>query len=344
MVCLAHAHLQQLLQQATSTSAEMKRIVWVVFFLMLAMHNYQCFSWHCLLNMSLLTQRTLEWCAGNLARLSIKPREIQLWVSLWWEAKHGSAKEAESSLTENNWWNNELKLSKMEKWFRGGDYRSQRRLKMSKRLGRNTWLMLARACAIHWSSCPDKHNQSNNGWETWYDVKLTSQSSKEATPAKPSKSTQNFQYFANWLDFQNRKEPLNEFGDLPKWLVEQTDLLAASKIYLAGGNVLPWREDEGGMTAMASPGSRWPKTEGDGCTHFISSLYSIRQSKAQVQTKATICKFAKVCCSLHSVLCCLYDNRSLWRIVVHNFEYCACCCCLLGEETQGALQSHVGGN
>lgn len=275
---------------------------------------------------------------------SIKPREIQLWVSLWWEAKHGSAKEAESSLTENNWWNNELKLSKMEKWFRGGDYRSQRRLKMSKRLGRNTWLMLVRACAIHWSSCPDKHNQSNNGWETWYDVKLTSQSSKEATLTKPSKSTHNFQYFANWLDFQNRKEPLNEFGDLPKWLVEQTDLLAASKIYLAGGNVLPWREDEGGMTAMASPGSRWPKTEGDGCTHFISSLYSVRQSKAQVQTKATICKFAKVCCSLHSVLCCLYDNRSLWWIIVHNFEYCVCCCCLLGEETQGALQSDVRGN
>lgn len=287
---------------------------------MLAMHNYQCFSWHCLLSMSLLTQRTLGvMCRkpGQTFFPSIKPREIQLWVSLWWEAKHGSAKEAESSLTENNWWNNELKLSKMEKWFRGGDYRSQRRLKMSKRLGTNTWLMPARACAIHWSSCPEKHNQSSNGWETWCDVKLASQSSKEATLTKPSKSTQNFQYFANWLHFQNRKEPLNEVGDLPKWLVEQTDLLAASKIYLAGGNVLPWREDEGGMTAMASPGSRWPKTEGDGCTHFISSLYSIRHSKAQVQTKATICRFAKVCCSLHSAACTIIDpsDESLYIIL-----------------------------
>lgn len=44
-----------------------------VFFFMLAMHNHQCFSWHCLLSMSLLTQRTLEWCAGNLARLSSLP-------------------------------------------------------------------------------------------------------------------------------------------------------------------------------------------------------------------------------------------------------------------------------
>lgn len=48
------------------------------------------------------------------------------------------------------------------------------------------------------------------------------------------------------------------------------------------------------MAAMASPGSRWPKTEGDGCKHFISSLCSISHSEAQVQTKATICMFAKV--------------------------------------------------
>lgn len=48
------------------------------------------------------------------------------------------------------------------------------------------------------------------------------------------------------------------------------------------------------MTAIESPGSRWPKTEGDGCKHFISSLCSISHSETQVQTKATICMFAKV--------------------------------------------------
>lgn len=233
----------------------------------------------------------------------------------------------------------------MQKWFRGGDYHSQRGLKMSKRLGMNMWLMLLQACAIHgvhaW--------QTTTGQETRYDMKPTRQSSKEATLTKPSKSTQNFQYFANWLDFQNRKEPLNEVGDLPKWLVEQTDLLAASKIYLAGGNVLPWREDEGGMTAMASPGSRWPKTEGDGCTHFISSLCSIRHSKAQVQTKATICRFAKVCRSLHSMLCCLYDNGTFsvdWSYIMLNV-LCAVVVCG-GEETnfctKGTLWSDFSGN
>lgn len=49
-------------------------------------------------------------------------------------------------------------------------------------------------------------------------------------------------------------------------------LVATSKIHqhLAGGDLLPWRGDEGGTAAMASPGSRWPKTEGDGRVHFIS--------------------------------------------------------------------------
>lgn len=56
--------------------------------------------------------------------------------------------ESESFLTEN-WWNNELKLSKMENWFRGGDYHSQWRLKLSKWLGMNALLMLIQVCAIH---------------------------------------------------------------------------------------------------------------------------------------------------------------------------------------------------
>lgn len=78
----------------------------------------------------------------------IKPCAQNLWISQWWEAKHGSDAEAESFLTEDNWWNNEFKLSKMEIGFRGGDYHSQWRLKLSKWLGINLLLMLIQVCAI----------------------------------------------------------------------------------------------------------------------------------------------------------------------------------------------------
>ena len=69
-------------------------------------------------------------------------------------------------------------------------------------------------------------------------------------------------------------------------------LLATSKIYqhLAGGNLLPWRGDEGGMTAMASPGSRWHQTDGDGSMR----PRSVNHSKARALTKATLSKFVQL--------------------------------------------------
>lgn len=69
-------------------------------------------------NLTMLRSQTWKWCRG--------------WIIS----------------TENNWWNNEFKLSKMENWFRGGDYHSQWRLKLSKWLGVHTLLMLTQMCAI----------------------------------------------------------------------------------------------------------------------------------------------------------------------------------------------------
>lgn len=79
-------------------------------------------------------------------------------------------------------------------------------------------------------------------------------------------------------------------GDLPKELLVQTDSLASSKIcqYLAGGDLLSQRGHGGRAAAMALPGSRWAKTEGERCKQFISCLRSIRQSKARLQTKAEL--------------------------------------------------------
>lgn len=100
----------------------------------------------CLIGMSPLTPYTLRVLAGRPARfpLSVSQNRATKGGQTWkW------CTEAESFFTVNDWWNNEFKLSKMENWFRGDDYDSQWRLKLSKWLGVNALSVLMQVCVIH---------------------------------------------------------------------------------------------------------------------------------------------------------------------------------------------------
>lgn len=166
-----------------------------------------------------------------------------------------------SFLAEDNRRNNEFKLSKMEIGFRRGDYHSQWRLKLSKWLGMNSLLTLIQVRAIQRVTRPRTKRLSPTKKER---RRRPTRNPRLAHPAfqSPSKT---FNILPTQRTSERRWWPAKVAGCAHR-------LVAASKIHqhLAGGDLLPWRGDEGGTAAMASPGSRWPKTEGDGRVHFIS--------------------------------------------------------------------------
>lgn len=74
------------------------------------------------------------------------------------------------------------------------------------------------------------------------------------------------------VNLQNSRERLNEAGDLPKWVVEQSRLGALSKIYqhLAGANFEPEGEMRVGRLPWHRRDPDGPRQKGDGCVHSIS--------------------------------------------------------------------------
>lgn len=84
-----------------------------------------------------------------------------------------------------------------------------------------------------------------------------------------SKSTQDYQYFTNRLDFSNRKEPQNDVGDLPTWLVEQIDYWSHPKFISIWLVVIcfPEGETKAGRLPWHRLHPDGPRQKGmDGCT------------------------------------------------------------------------------
>lgn len=103
VVCFVRAHLPQSLQLALSTSAVVVKVQQNDFYL--GMYDHHC-----------LCHIRCRHVSTDGMHIRGAEQECQYltkkhYISLWWEYKYA---EAESFFTENNWWNNEFKWSKME--------------------------------------------------------------------------------------------------------------------------------------------------------------------------------------------------------------------------------------
>lgn len=115
------------------------------------------------------------------------------------------------------------------------------------------------------------------------------------------------------VNLQNSRERLNEAGDLPKWVVEQSRLGALSKIYqhLAGANFEPEGEMMVGRLPWHRRGSRWPETEGRWMCALYQPPWTNSHSKAGAPTLATFCRFVKVSPSISRLILLPRGNNTL---------------------------------